>query len=198
MPFIPSDGTGAEIGELIREKATALTDKEHPADYASAIMDLGAVVCTPKNPQCLICPWRDYCQSKGSGNPEDIPVRLKAEKKAKQGFVYLLYNHKGEIFVRKRTEKGLLSGLYEFPWGENEISFGSADVYDSGCEVTHVFTHFKLTLRIFTGKTEEARFDGKFVAPERLFGISDVDFDEKSLGRGRKKEKLTFLSIRLT
>lgn len=178
----------AEIGELIREKATALTDKEHPADYASAIMDLGAVVCTPKNPQCLICPWRDYCQSKGSGNPEDIPVRLKAEKKAKQGFVYLLYNHKGEIFVRKRTEKGLLSGLYEFPWGENEISFGSADVYDSGCEVTHVFTHFKLTLRIFAGKTEEARSDGKFVAPERLSELAMSTLMKKVWVAAEKKK----------
>ena len=102
--------------------------------------------------------------------------------------MYLLYNHKGEVFVRKRTEKGLLSGLYEFPWGENEISFGLADVYDSGCDVTHVFTHFKLTLRIFTGKAEDVRSDGKFIAPERLSELAMSSLMKKVLVAAEKKK----------
>lgn len=179
----------AEIGALIRERAEALTDKEHPADYASAIMDLGAMICTPKNPQCLICPWRDYCQSEKCGNPEDIPVRLKPEKKTKQGIVYLLYNQKGEILVRKRTEKGLLSGLYEFPWGEKEISFDSAEIHDSGCAVSHIFTHFKLTLRIFIGKSEEAHCGGKFVAPQQLEELAMSTLMKKVLAAAAKAQE---------
>ena len=100
-----------EIMPLIREKAEALTDKENPADYASAIMDLGAMVCTPKKPQCLLCPWQESCLSKNSPQLENIPQRKKPEKKVKHGTVYLIYNSKGEIYIRQRTEKGLLSGL---------------------------------------------------------------------------------------
>lgn len=159
-----------EIMDIIREKAAALTDSDCPADYASAIMDLGAMVCTPKNPQCLICPWQEYCQSKGSSRLEEIPVRHKLEKKVKSGRVYVLYNDAGEIFIRKRTEKGLLSGLYEFPWSDDGVLFGEADCENIGLEVSHVFTHFKLNLKIFTGQPEVMPSGGKFVRAEALAG----------------------------
>lgn len=154
----------AEIMDLIREKAEALTDKNNPADYASAIMDLGAMICTPKKPQCLICPWQKYCLSKSSSDLENIPLRHKLEKKTKQGRVYLIHNQAGEIFIRKRIEKGLLSGLYEFPWAESDALFEWAnEAKDSQQEVSHVFSHFKLTLKIFTLQTEEIPFTGQFV-----------------------------------
>ena len=153
------------IMDLIREKAQQLTDRDCPADYASAIMDLGAVVCTPKNPQCLLCPWQEYCQSKNDPRLEEIPLRGRQEKKVKQGFVYLITNSAGEIYIRKRTEKGLLSGLYEFPWGEDKLF---AQAQDSGCEVSHIFTHFKLTLKIQTLQSEEVLSDGQFVSPADL------------------------------
>lgn len=136
-----------EITDNIRQKAEQLTSKVHPADYASAIMDLGATVCTPKNPQCLLCPWAQYCKSKGNADLELIPVRRKLEKKEKHGFVYIIKNSKSEVLIRKRTEKGLLSGLYEFPWDDSKPLFSNA--VDSGKEVVHVFTHFKLTLRVY-------------------------------------------------
>ncbi len=155
------------IADKISTKAEELTSRKHPADYASAIMDLGATVCTPKNPQCLLCPWADYCQSKGAADVERIPVRRKPAKKEKHGSIYLIYNKKGEVLIRKRTEKGLLSGLYEFPWKDEGILF--ADAKDTQNEVTHVFTHFKLTLRIYTLRTETSPVsDGFFVSSETL------------------------------
>ena len=135
-----------EIMPLIREKAEALTDKENPADYASAIMDLGAMVCTPKKPQCLLCPWQESCLSKNSPQLENIPQRKKPEKKVKHGTVYLIYNSKGEIYIRQRTEKGLLSGLYEFPWSDEEELFPEMNKTLSDKKITHVFTHFKLQI----------------------------------------------------
>lgn len=109
-----------EIAGLIRQKAEALTDRTCPADYASAIMDLGAGICTPKNPQCLLCPWQNFCRARGLENLENIPRRKKAAKR-KTGFVYLIHNNQNEILIRQRTEKGLLSGLYEFPWSEEKL-----------------------------------------------------------------------------
>ena len=152
----------------IRQKAENLTSRTSPADYASAIMDLGAVICTPRKPQCLLCPWQNFCRSKNCPELEEIPVRTKPEKKEKQGSVCLIYNSKGEIFIRKRTEKGLLSGLYEFPWSDNGQIFASLNPQDSGKTVTHVFTHFKLLLRIYILTAETPPLDGQFVRPQDL------------------------------
>lgn len=157
----------AEIMDVIREKATALTSQDNPADYASAIMDLGAMVCTPKKPKCLLCPWQEHCLAKASPELEQIPLRGKLEKKVKQGYVYLIYNQHGQLFIRKRTEKGLLSGLYEFPWSEEKQSF-STKAKDTGLEVSHVFTHFKLTLKIHTLQADNLPFDGLFIDPQKL------------------------------
>ena len=125
-----------EIADTIRQKAALLTSKENAADYASAIMDLGAVVCTPKNPQCLLCPWQEYCRSRTASDLEQIPVRRRLEKKEKQGIVLVTENGHGELFIRKRTEKGLLSGLYEFPWNDKGL-IGEGAV-DTGLSVTHI------------------------------------------------------------
>lgn len=176
----------ADIAEIIKEKAEALTDKENPADYASAVMDLGAMVCTPKNPQCLLCPWQKHCRSKDDGALENIPNRRKLEKKVKQGRVFLLFNSKGEVYIRKRTEKGLLSGLYEFPWQENEDenAYGGTD---TGKEVSHVFTHFKLILKIFRAETEKFETDGFFAAPAKLENYPFSTLMKKVWNIARKK-----------
>lgn len=174
----------AEIEKEIEKKAQALTDVVNPADYASAIMDLGAIVCTPKSPKCLICPWQKFCRSAGQSDVEKIPLRKKPEKKEKYGKVFLISNQAGEILIRKRTEKGLLSGLYEFPWQEAaEVCRGATD---TGIEVSHVFTHFKLVLRIFAAKMEEKLPDGQFVLPEKLANFAMSTLMKKVYAAGRR------------
>ena len=137
-----------KILPLIRQQAEKLTDKKSPADYASAIMDLGALICTPKNPQCLLCPLKDYCISKSTTDLEAIPNKKKSQKPLKSGNVYVITNPQGEVYIKQRQEKGLLSGLYEFPWSEEEL-FATFPKTDTNVEVTHVFTHFKLVLHIY-------------------------------------------------
>ncbi len=156
-----------DIKETIRKKAEKLTSREHAADYASAIMDLGAMICTPKNPQCLLCPLKDICQSKDKVDLEQIPIRRKLEKKEKQGSVYLIQNSEGAYLLRKRTEKGLLNGLYEFPWKEEGIIWTKAE--DTQRHITHVFTHIKLTLNIYKIICDTPLVpDGFFVPKEEL------------------------------
>lgn len=157
----------SNIDDDIRARAQKLLSKEHPADYTSAIMDLGATVCTPKKPQCLLCPWKDFCKSKDDKNLEQIPMRKKIEKTEYNGSVYLIYNSLGEVLIRKRTESGLLSGLYEFPWCDNGKMFACAK--NTGKKVMHIFTHIKLSLTIYTFTTENSPVDdGFFVAPPKL------------------------------
>ena len=156
-----------EIKDDIRKKAMALTSHKEPADYASAIMDLGATICTPKKPLCMVCPWQQYCKSKDLPDLEQIPTRKKLAKKEQHGYVYLIYNDKGEVFIRKRAEKGLLFGLYEFPWNTDKPVVKGAE--NTGVKVTHIFTHIKLTLEVY--KLEGAKnpcTDGVYVKPSDL------------------------------
>lgn len=76
--------------------------------------------------------------------------------------IYLICNRKGDVLIRKRMEKGLLSGLYEFPWRDEGNCPELNNAVDTGREVIHVFTHFKLTLRIYRVQREQPFADGFF------------------------------------
>lgn len=152
----PIDTISAEI----QEHAKALTSHVHPADYASAIMDLGATVCTPKNPCCDKCPWVEYCIAHQTGTQDLIPQIKKLDKKLRHENVYLITNTMGEVFIRKRPGRGLLAGLYEFPWDEKP----TAEYVDTDITVTHTFTHFKLVLNLCVIQTNQMDIDGQFIA----------------------------------
>lgn len=141
--------THAVTKEEIYDLASCLTPAEHGADYASAIMDLGATICTPETPKCLLCPWSDTCIAHHRGIADQIPLIQKPKKKERTGTLWLIQNQAGDYCIRKRPGKGLLSGLYEFPWTySDEPPLFSEEVGTPAGTVTHVFTHFKLTLAI--------------------------------------------------
>ena len=156
-----------EVLPQIRAHAAALTSTTRPADYASAIMDLGATVCTPKKPLCTLCPWQKYCISIGRTDLEQIPARRSIAKKEYDGLVFIIRNAKGQIYIRKRSEKGLLHGLYEFPWDTTTPNWLS-DISVSENYVTHIFTHIKMKLQIVYATSKQQPTDGLFVAPEQL------------------------------
>ncbi|MFV0626050.1 MAG: A/G-specific adenine glycosylase [Alphaproteobacteria bacterium] len=155
-----------EIMPKIREKAETLISLEHPADYTSAIMDLGATICTPKNPKCEECPWAEKCFARLNDQTEEIPVIKKLIKKEKMARIFLITNKNGEIYIRKRGEKGLLANLYEFPWEETEkYNLSAKDIQK---EISHIFTHIKLTLYLYSVESENPNLDGQFVSIEKL------------------------------
>lgn len=143
--------------------AQKLTSPTRGADYASAIMDLGATVCTPANPKCNLCPWQKSCIARQKKIAEQIPQIKKIAKKQMTGQVYLIQNTKGEYLIRKRTQKGLLHGLWEFPWTENNLEKEKLPC------VTHVFTHIKLTLQLKNKHPDPSVFsDGIWVYPKHF------------------------------
>lgn len=154
-----------KIKSLIRQKAENLNQASRAADYSSAIMDLGALICTPKNPRCLLCPWQNLCQSKNKADLEQIPKIEKVTKKEQTAKVFVILNQKNELFIRKRLEKGLPFGMYEFPWGEN-MEFAKAQ--NSGVTVAHIFTHIRLILQIYILKVEDMEMEGHFVSKDNL------------------------------
>ena len=157
--------------ESITPLAAELTPEKSAADYASAIMDLGAVVCKPATPSCLLCPWRKCCAACAKGIQEKIPVLRKIEKKHKDGAVFVITDESGALFLRKRPGKGLLSGLWELPWSEDGTPPFPGEWREKTREVRHVFTHFSLTLRfrhLLSPCPAEFAAQGRFVPDDRL------------------------------
>lgn len=138
----------------LREAAATLTPDTRPGDYAQAVMDLGATICTPKSPACGICPWRDDCAGREKGVQAGLPAReAKKPKPIRQGIAYIARREDGAWLVETRPEKGLLGGMIGWPggaWGDEaeDLPPIKADWADLPGDVRHTFTHFHLILRI--------------------------------------------------
>ena len=146
--------------EKIRLKAqvSALVPADRPAEFAEALMDLGATICTPKSPNCLICPLRDMCAGRAEGEPGRYPIKpKKTPKPARLGHVYIAFDDAGGVLTERRSESGLLGGMLGLPtsdWQDvapNPDFPCSADWKDVG-EIRHVFTHFSLTLTVWRAR----------------------------------------------
>jgi A/G-specific adenine glycosylase len=152
----------------IRAKAAATVPVERPGDFAQAMMDLGAVICSPKHPSCDICPLLKFCRGYASGCPESLP--RKAPRRARplrQGAVFFVRRRDGAVLVRTRPPKGLLGGMTEIPGTDWEIHFDAASAarqspveasyrkLDKG--VSHAFTHFALRLDIYVAEVASKR-----------------------------------------
>ncbi len=141
---------------IIRERQAELTPARRAGDYAQAMMDLGAAICTPARPACALCPVVEACAGRASGKPELYPVKApKAVRPTRYGTAYVAVRGDGAILLRRRPETGLLGGMAEVPgtaWAEEapeaEPPF-AASWKDAG-RVVHIFTHFRLELAVRT------------------------------------------------
>ena len=139
-------------------RAEALTPTTRPGDYAQAVMDLGATICTPKSPACGICPWRDPCLARRNGTAAELPKKTpKKPKPIRHGTVYLGQRADGAWLLETRPDKGLLGGMLGWPgtdWIEADgprpadTPPASADWQPLAGEVRHTFTHFHLMLTV--------------------------------------------------
>jgi A/G-specific adenine glycosylase len=141
----------------IRARVETLVPRNRPGDFAQAMMDLGATICTPKRPRCMLCPLRGDCRALVSGDPELLPLRApKAERPKRTGVAYVATTADGAILMRTRPEKGLLGGMTEVPtagWseGRGDTSDPRPPLHASWRRVgavSHVFTHFSLDLEV--------------------------------------------------
>ena len=148
--------------------AEAMTPADRPHDYAQAIMDLGATLCTPKNPDCPRCPLAALCQARAQGLERELPRSGKKVAVPTVLQVALLLEREGRFLVRRRPLSGMLGGLWEFPAAEvrsgeapevaarrllTELGF-SASAEEAG-QVAHAYSHFKLDLRLYRSKADE-------------------------------------------
>jgi len=143
----------------LKALAGALVTAKRPGDWAQALMDLGATVCTPKSPKCGDCPWQGACAAFASGAPETYPRRAaKVERPRRYGVAYRI-EQEGKLWLERRPDKGLLGGMAALPtsewrakkWSPAEaIAAAPAEAaWKKIGVVEHVFTHFALTLDVY-------------------------------------------------
>jgi A/G-specific adenine glycosylase len=176
----------------LRRRAASITPDARPGDWAQAMMDLGATICTPAKPRCVLCPWSASCLARARGIAEILPARRpKAPKPLRRGVAFVALRD-GAVLMRRRPERGLLGGLLEVPstewradiWGEAEALHAApapADWRALPGAVRHVFTHFALELEVRVART--GNVDGLWVPIDRLGGEAIPSVMRKVLER---------------
>ncbi len=166
----------------LRAIGESLVPADRPGDFAQALMDLGATICTPRKPSCVLCPWRGSCRALALGIAETLPRKVaKAVRPHRTGIAFWVMDGTGAVLLRRRAEKGLLGGMMEVPSTEWAAAMPSPAAAKSAAPVTaewrvlpgqvrHVFTHFELTLTVWVTKVP-GKGDpklGTWVKPDRF------------------------------
>jgi A/G-specific adenine glycosylase len=186
LPVVPTDGNVERVAARIHAEAAPLPGakrkldalaqrwmeqeaaRARPGDFAQALFDLGATICTPKRPACALCPWREGCTARREGIQETLPRKAsKAARPTRFGTHFLVNDAAGRMLVRRRPEQGLLGGMLEVPgtpwrdtpWTRVE-ALAHAPLPGLGWravagEARHGFTHFELRMALL-----RAAFDG--------------------------------------
>ena len=156
----PADSTTGE--KILWGLAAEQLPQGQAGDYNQALMDLGATICLPKNPRCLICPLMEICEARINGTQEERPV-LKPKKEVPH-YVYAagVIIQDGNVLLSKRPSRGLLGGMWEFPNGKvegrstDELEFALKTGYQLEVQrneslgiVQHAYTHFRVTVHAF-------------------------------------------------
>jgi A/G-specific adenine glycosylase len=157
----PLPAAKAELVGLAR----TLTPPQRPGDFAQAMMDLGATICTPKKPVCVLCPWNAACVARMRGNAETLPRRTpKREGALRRGAAFVALRADDYLLVRTRPDKGLLGGMTEVPTTPWAHDFDEGTALEGAPRfarhrspnwrriagvVRHVFTHFPLELTVY-------------------------------------------------
>jgi A/G-specific adenine glycosylase len=148
---------------LIRDRLQPLVPQDRPGEFAEALMDLGATICTPKNPACPLCPWFEPCLARRQSRQAELPVPArKKPRPTRYGTAFVARRADGAILLRRRPPKGLLGGMSEVPgdeWQETRPGLAAlpfdADWVALASPVEHTFTHFHLKLSILRANIGE-------------------------------------------
>lgn len=167
---VPDDVGRSPVRKALRLRAQALLDPESPGPHNEAMMELGATICTPRNPNCAECPIHAGCSAHAAGTQEQYPVKTKkAPVPEVQVAVAVIEREDGRLFVQRRPPSGLLGGLWEFPGGKIE----AGETPDEACarevreelgvevhplrEITvirHAYSHFRIVMSAWSCRLE--------------------------------------------
>ena len=177
----------------LRRLAATLTPERRAGDFAQAMMDLGASICSPRRPSCLVCPVQSDCAAAAHGLEEQLPMRgVRAERPVRLGYAFVALREDGCVLLRRRPEAGLLGGMLEVPssaWAELmppvkealRAAPVKADWWQVPGTVQHTFTHFRLELVVFRALVESDASLTFWAEPDRCRWVKRRDLGASAL-----------------
>ncbi|HEY0271378.1 MAG TPA: A/G-specific adenine glycosylase [Sphingomonas sp.] len=176
--------------DRLRAQTDSITPDERAGDFAQAMMDLGATICTPRAPRCLLCPIAAGCAARAGGEPDRYPVKAaKKTRPQRHGIAYWL-EADGHVLLRRRPASGLLGGMLALPGGDWREGGGEAAPpapagWRTIGNVVHVFTHFALTLDVAAARVMRGDAQGEWWPIDRLdaAGLPTLYARAATLGR---------------
>lgn len=167
---IDDDVRSTKTKNAIQDYADELISEERPGDFNQALMELGATVCTPSNPDCEDCPLQANCTAFKKSKTDEIPYKSPSKKRPHHQIgVGIIVNNDEKVLIALRPEDAMLGGMWEFPGGKQKENEEIAEtVYrelkeELGVEVSitkpfmkldHAYSHFKITLHAYLCKLE--------------------------------------------
>jgi len=168
----PMPGARKHLDRLAASLNLDPAAQEVPGDFTQALFDLGAGICTPRRPSCLVCPWREPCKAHALGDPARFPVRAPRKVRPERyGVVFRLTDRQGAVWLRHRPATGLLGGMAGLPgtaWQDDPIAIEAAlqaapvtlsmadDLtWKVAGQIRHVFTHFGLNLTVIAVQMDD-------------------------------------------
>lgn len=152
----------------LRELAAGISPASRPGDFAQAMMDLGATICTPRGPACALCPLRTHCRAAAGGDADAYPrKRAKAAKPMRRATIFWLESGDAVLLTR-RPAAGMLGGMRALPsgpWGEQDPGLADAPAaadWRAAGSGRHVFTHFALDYRVVTAAAPDRDVAGEW------------------------------------
>ncbi|MUK88325.1 A/G-specific adenine glycosylase [Ornithinibacillus sp. L9] len=185
--MIDDDIAQAKTKKLFESVTGNIISKEDPSSFNQAIMDLGATICTPKSPTCMLCPVNEYCRAYAEGVEEQLPIKSKAKKQKSIPYVTLLIkNADDQIIIEKRPEQGLLANLWQFPmipltdiskdhvenWFRAEYGL-TVKLTKELDHIKHTFSHLIWHMDVMEAETQETD-----VHDQRLKVIDKADVEQ--------------------
>ena len=168
--------------KTFQELANSLISDRNPGDYNQSMMDIGATICTPKNPKCNQCPLNSICHAHDNNTFDNLPVKIKKTKIKHRNFNYLCIEYNGNFLMKKRTQKDIWKNLYDFPLiegdripQENDIDYKkllnsileNEIIAEKTKHYKHQLSHQKLHITIKYIKTKKLYNDNDFLKVNR-------------------------------
>ncbi len=159
--------------KVFEEAVRNLISEENPSFFNQALMELGALICTPTSPSCLLCPVREHCQAFEEGVQTELPIKSKKKAARKLNMTAaVLFTEDDKVVIHKRPSKGLLANLWEFPnfevgtssSGRKQLLDLIEEEYKVECslkagvvtKIQHIFSHIIWDIEVYVGSIDSA------------------------------------------
>jgi len=208
---VEEDPKKKEAEKKLWDYSEKLLPRDEADDYTQAIMDLGATLCIPAEPRCPLCPVRKRCKAFEKGIQERLPAKTAGKSIPERDYVAGVLFRREKVLIRRRPAEGLLGGLWEFPGGRVDLERGDrafekkltgilqkeipwmVDRWAPFGKIKHTFTHFKMTLHVFSGRVESRpgknSDEQKWVAMEELSDYAFSSAHQKILSQLKEPQE---------